>query len=95
LQHLLRVFEQILELIALAAQHLSRQLRGHFDPGNRTVFRNEANFVDPDIGVARQCRFQLLRQGTWLGVAAGEGANKARKAGLRGIWCEVNAGDAR
>jgi len=61
LQHLLRIFEKVPELVPLVPQHLRRQLRGHLDSSNRTVFGHKADLVDLDARVAGKRRLQLLR----------------------------------
>jgi hypothetical protein len=94
LQHFLRIFEEIAVLVALCAKHLGCELRGYLNSSNGTVFRHESNLIDLDGGFAGQRGFQLLPQRAGLGIAARKCAHKAGKLRLRGIWCEMDAGDA-
>jgi len=95
LQHLLWIFEKVLELVRLSTKHLRGQLRSHLDSGNGTVFRDKSNFVDFDAWIASQRGLQLFRQRTWFRVSAGKCAHEPREARLRRIGCEVNAGNSR
>jgi hypothetical protein len=95
LQHLVRVFEEVLELIAGRAEHLLRKLRRHFNPRYRGIFRHVADFIYLDARVSRQRRFQLFRERRRLGVSAGEGAHKSRELRLRKRGGKMDARDSR
>jgi len=55
LQHLVGIFKEFPEFVALRSQRFRRQLRGHFDSRHRRVFRHVPDFVHLDAGVARYC----------------------------------------
>jgi hypothetical protein len=93
LQHLVGVFEEVLEFVARGAQHLLCKLRGHFDSSHRGVFRDVADFIHLNTGFSRERRFQLFGQGRRLGVSARKGAHKSRELRLRKIGGKMNAGD--
>jgi len=93
LQHLVGIFEEILELVASRPEHLLRKLRRHFDASHRGVFRNVADFIHLDAGVSRQRRFQLFRERSGLGISTGEGAHKSRELRLREQWRKMDAGN--
>jgi hypothetical protein len=95
LQHLVWVFEEILEFVTRRAEHFLRQLRRHLDARDRRIFRNVADFIDLDARLSRQRGFQLFREGRRLRVSAGEGAHKSRELRLSGRWRKVNARDSR
>jgi len=94
LQHLVRVFKEVPELVARRAEYLLRKLRGNLDACHRSVFRNIADFIHLDAGVSRQRGFQLFRERRRLGISAGEGAHKSRELRLRGRWRKMNARDS-
>jgi hypothetical protein len=54
LQHLVGVFKQFPELIALRAQRLGGQLRRHLDASDRRILRHVADFIHLDGGVSAQ-----------------------------------------
>jgi len=95
LQHLVRVFEEVLKFVPRRAQHLLRKLRRHLDPRHRGIFRHVANFIHPDAGVSRQRGFQLFGERRRLGVSAGEGAHKSRELRLRECGRKMDARDSR
>jgi hypothetical protein len=83
LQHLVWIFEEILEFVALRSEHFLRQLRGDLDARDGRVFRHVTDFVHFDGGVARERGLQLFRQRRGFGVSAREGAHKSRELRLR------------
>jgi hypothetical protein len=93
LQHLVGVFKEFPEFVALRAQRFRRQLRRHFDSRHGRVFRHVANLVHLDTGVAAQSGLQLFRQRRRLRVSAGKRAHKSRKLRLRHARGKVNARD--
>jgi hypothetical protein len=95
LEHLVRVFKEVPELVARRAEYLLRKLRGNLDARHRSVFRNIADFIHLDAGVSRQRGFQLFGEGGRLGVSAGKGAHKSRELGLRESRGKMNARDSR
>jgi hypothetical protein len=48
LQELVRVFKEILELVALSAESFRGELRSYLDPCNGRIFRNVTNLVNLD-----------------------------------------------
>jgi hypothetical protein len=95
LQHLVGIFEEIPELVASRPEYLLRELRRHLDARHRGIFRDVADFIHLDAGVARECRFQLFRERRRLGISAGEGAHKSRKLRLREQWRKMDARNSR
>jgi hypothetical protein len=95
LQELVGVFEEILELIALRAQSLGRELRGHLDPGYRRIFGNIANLVDLNAGFTGERRFQLLSKRGRFCISAGKAPHEPGKLRLREVGREVDAGNSR
>jgi hypothetical protein len=95
LQHLLRIFENVTELVALASQHLGGQLCRDFDPRNGLIFRYKPDLIDSYAGIPGQSGFQLFGQSGSFGAAGGERPDKPRELCLRGVWREVNAGNPR
>jgi len=95
LQHLVRVFEEVLKFVARRAQHLLRKLGSHLDPRHGGVFRHVANFIHLDARVSCQRGFQLFCERRRLRVSAGEGANKSRKLRLRKRGGKMDARDSR
>jgi hypothetical protein len=94
LQHLVRIFEEILELVARRAENLLCELRRHLDARHRRIFRDITDFIHLDAGFARQRAFQLFGKRSGLGVSAGEGAHKSRELRLRKRWRKMNARDS-
>jgi hypothetical protein len=95
LQHLVGIFEEVFELIALGAQRLGGELRRDLDSRHGGILSDVANLVDLDAGFAGQRGFQLFCERRRLGIATGKGAYKARKLRLRQVRRKVNAGDSR
>jgi len=93
LQELVRVFEEVFELVALGAEGLRGELRSHLDTCHGRIFRNIANLIDLDARFTGERGFQLLRERGGLCVAAGKTSYEPRKLRLRQIWREVNAGN--
>jgi hypothetical protein len=54
LQHLVGIFEEIFEFVALRPEHFLRQLRGDFDARDGGIFGHIANFIHLDAGIARE-----------------------------------------
>ncbi|HEX9456850.1 MAG TPA: hypothetical protein VF935_04395, partial [Candidatus Acidoferrum sp.] len=48
LQHLVRVFEEVSEFVALRPEHFCRQLCGNLDACHRRIFRHVADLIDLD-----------------------------------------------
>jgi hypothetical protein len=82
LQHLVRVFKEFPEFVALRSQRFRRQLRRHLDSSHGGIFRHVADFVHLDAGIAPHRRFQLLGQRGGLRVSAGKRAHEARELWL-------------
>jgi len=95
LQHLVRVFEKIFELVASRPEYFLRKLRGHLDARHRRIFRDVADFIHLDARVSRQRRFQLFRERRGLGISAGERAHKSRELRLREQWRKMDARNSR
>ncbi|MBZ5527257.1 MAG: hypothetical protein LAN71_05060 [Acidobacteriia bacterium] len=57
MEHLLGVFEEILELFALRAKDFGGELGGHLYAGDGGVFGDETDFVDFDGGVTGEGGF--------------------------------------
>jgi hypothetical protein len=95
LQHLVRVFEEVLKFVSRRSQHLLGKLRRHLDPRHGRIFRHVANFIHLDAGVSRQRGFQLFGKRRRLGVSAGEGAHKSRELRLRECGRKMNTRDSR
>jgi hypothetical protein len=95
LQEFVGVFKEIFELVALCAESLRGELRGHLDARDRRIFRDVADLVDLDARFARERGFQLFGERGRFGVSAGKTAYEAGKLRLRQIGREVNAGDTR
>jgi hypothetical protein len=83
LQKFVGILEEILELVALRAQHLRRELRRHFYSSNRRILRNVADLVYFDAGFAAKSGLQLLRKRRGFRVSAGKSANELRQLRLR------------
>jgi hypothetical protein len=83
LEHLVGIFEEILEFVALRSKHLLCQLRGDFDSRDGGIFGHVANFIHLDTGIAGQRGLQLLGQRGWFGVSTRESAHKSRELRLR------------
>jgi hypothetical protein len=94
LQELVRIFKEISEFVARSSESFCGELRSDLDSCNRRVFRDVANFINPNARLASQRIFQLFGQGRRLGIAAGKGADEPRKLRLSKTWREVNAGDS-
>jgi hypothetical protein len=62
LQHLVGVFEEILEFVAGRTEYFLRQLRRHLDARHRSIFSDVTDFIDLDAGLSGQCGFQLFRE---------------------------------
>jgi hypothetical protein len=60
LQEFVGVFKEILELVALCAESLRGQLRGHLNTGNGRVFRNVTNLIDLNACFTGKRGFQLF-----------------------------------
>jgi hypothetical protein len=95
LEHLVGVFEEILEFVSGRSEYFLRQLRRHLDARHRRIFRDVADFIDLDARLASQRGFQLFRERRRFCVSAGEGAYKSRELRLRRRWRKVNARDSR
>src|SRR2546425_1017373 len=95
LQHLVRVFEEVSEFVALRPEHFCRQLRGNLDACHRRIFRHVADLINLDAGLPRQRGFQLFGERRSFRVSARERAHKSRKLRLRECRSKVNASDPR
>jgi len=95
LQHLVRIFEEVSEFVALRPEHLCRQLRGNLDACHGRIFRHVADLIDLDAGLSRQRGFQLFGERRSFRVSARERAHKSRELRLRECRSKVNAGDPR
>jgi hypothetical protein len=95
LQELVRVFEEILKLVALCAESFRCQLRGHLDSRHGRIFRDIANLVDFDARFTGECGFQLFGERGGLGIAARKSAHKPRELRLCQSRGEVDAGNSR
>ncbi|OLC88681.1 MAG: hypothetical protein AUH88_00600 [Acidobacteria bacterium 13_1_40CM_4_61_5] len=93
MQHLLWIFQHLLELVAVGSQDRGRQLRRHLHTGNTGILGHVANLVDLDTRVAGQSRLQLLRHLRGLRIPCGKCPGKTRKLRLCQRGREVNAGD--
>jgi hypothetical protein len=94
LQQLIWIFKNVPHLVAGRAQRFRGQLRRDLQSGNRSIFCDKSNFVDTYSGLARQRRFQLLRERTRLGIAARECTDKSRKLPLLQVWRKMNTRNA-
>jgi hypothetical protein len=94
LEHFVGIFEEVLELVARSAQHFLCELRRYFNSRHRRIFRDVSNLIDFDRRVAGKCGLQLFGERGRLGVAAWEGAHKARKLRLGEWGSKVNAGNS-
>ena len=95
MQQLVRVFEEILKLVALGAESFRCELRGHLNSRHGRIFRDVANFVDLDARFTGEGRFQLFRERGGLGIAAWKSAHEPRELWLRQSRREVDAGNPR
>src|SRR2546426_200064 len=95
LQHLVWVFEEVSEFVALRPEHFCRQLCGNLDACHRRIFRHVADLIDLDAGLSRQRGFQLFGERRSFRVSARERAHKSRKLRLCECRSKVNAGDPR
>jgi hypothetical protein len=95
LQHLVRIFEEILEFFACRPENLLRKLRRYLNARYRRILSDVADFVHLDARVSRQRGFQLFRERRRLGISAGEGAHKSRELRLGEQWRKMDAGDPR
>jgi len=95
LEELVRVFEEIPELVALGAEGLRSKLRGHLDPGHGRIFRDIANLVDLDTRFTGEGGFQLFCERGGLCIAAWKRADESCELGLRQSRSEVDAGNPR
>jgi hypothetical protein len=93
LQELVRVFKEILELVALSAESLGGELRGDLNSRDGRIFRDIPNFVDLDTRFTGERGFQLLREGGRFCVAAGKCAHEARELWLGESGGKMDAGD--
>jgi hypothetical protein len=60
LQHLVGVFKEFPEFVSLRSQRLGGQLCRHLDSCYRGIFRDVADFVHLDAGIAPHRRLQLF-----------------------------------
>jgi len=95
LQHFVRIFEEVSELVARRPEYLLRKLRRNLDTRDRRVFRNIADFIHLDARISCERGFQLFGQGGGLGVSAGKRAHKSRELRLRKSRGKMNARDSR
>jgi hypothetical protein len=95
LQELVRVFEEILKLVALCAESFGCQLRGHLDSRDGRIFRDIANLVDLDARFTGECGFQLFCERGGLGIATRKSAHEPRELRLCQSGREVNTGNSR
>jgi hypothetical protein len=86
LQQLVRIFEEILEFVAVRAQHFLRQLRRHLDSRHGRIFRHVANLIHLDAGFSRKRGLQLFRQRRRLRIPARKSAHKSRELRLCQCW---------
>jgi hypothetical protein len=95
LQELVRVFEEVLKLVALCAESFRCQLRGHLDSRHGRIFSDIANLVDLDARFTGKCGFQLFCERGGLGIAARKSAHEPRELWLCQSRREVDAGNSR
>jgi hypothetical protein len=95
LQHFVRIFEEVSELVARRPEYLLRKLRRNLDARHRGIFRNIADFIDLDARISCERGFQLFGQRGGLGVSAGKRAHKSRELRLRERRRKMNARDSR
>jgi hypothetical protein len=94
LQHLLRIFEELTELISpRPSQDSGGELRGDLHARYRSILGDVSDFVHADAGVARERDFQLFRQGLRFGIAGGKSAHETGELRLRQIRPKMDAGD--
>jgi hypothetical protein len=70
-------------------------LCGGFDTGHGLIFRHKPDVIDFYAGIPGQSGFQLFGQGASFDAAGWERPHKPRELCLRGVGCEVNAGNPR
>jgi hypothetical protein len=62
LQHLIGIFEEVAVLVSMRTKRLRSELRGHLNPSHGRIFRDVANLVHLDAGIAGERGLQLLGQ---------------------------------
>jgi len=93
-EQLVRIVEQISELVLISAERSNRQLRGHARVFQARVRGHKANFVDADSLGSGERRLQLLRQFRRLGLARGKRVDKAAKFFFRDGSKKLHTGQA-
>ena len=80
-QRLFRIIEQLVGLLRAHSERFGSQSCRYRCFRNRRIGRNKADFIDMDMRIALQCRFQLLGELYRLGCrTCGETSNEARQA---------------
>src|SRR5262249_34488502 len=93
LQQAIGIIQEVLELVAMRAQHFGSQIRGNFHACDRRIFGHVANLVHFDCSFAGERNLQLLCKIGLFGTLAGEGSDKSGKLRLRKVVGKMNAGD--
>ena len=90
------IVEKFVGCRGVQSQRARRELRRHGGFGHGRIGWNEADFVDVNVRIALQRRFQLFGKLHGLGAGAGgKTAHEAREAGLRNLRRKMDAGDTR